>query len=55
MSSAMAVIGACAEKNKVSRRLFSRENLWALVFALLLVLLVIVTTDSSPLWIYQGF
>jgi hypothetical protein len=37
------------------RRLFSKENLWALVFALVLVLLVIVTADSSPLWIYQGF
>jgi hypothetical protein len=39
----------------VLRRLVSRENLWALVFALVLVLLVIVTTDSAPLWIYQGF
>jgi hypothetical protein len=37
------------------RRLFSKENLWALVLALILVLLVIVTADSSPLWIYQGF
>jgi len=37
------------------RRLFSKENLWALVLALVLVLLVIVTADSSPLWIYQGF
>ena len=27
----------------------------SLVFALVLVLLVIVTADSSPLWIYQGF
>lgn len=37
------------------RRLFSRENLWALLLALALVLLVILTSDSSPLWIYQGF
>jgi hypothetical protein len=37
------------------RRIFSKENLWALVFAITLVLLVIVTADSSPLWIYQGF
>jgi len=37
------------------RRLFSKENLWALIFALILTLLVIVTADSSPLWIYQGF
>ena len=37
------------------RRLFSRENLWALLLALILILLIIVTADSSPLWIYQGF
>jgi hypothetical protein len=37
------------------RWLFSRENLWALLLALLLIVLVIVTADSSPLWIYQGF
>jgi hypothetical protein len=37
------------------RRLFSRENLWALLLALALILLVIFTSDSSPLWIYQGF
>jgi len=37
------------------RRLFSRENLWALLLALALILLVILTSDSSPLWIYQGF
>jgi hypothetical protein len=35
--------------------LFSRENLWALALALMLVALVIFTADSSPLWIYQGF
>jgi hypothetical protein len=37
------------------RRLFSRENLWALLLALALVALVILSSDSSPLWIYQGF
>jgi hypothetical protein len=37
------------------RRLFSRENLWALLLALALLLLVILSSDSSPLWIYQGF
>ncbi len=37
------------------KRLFSKENLYALALALMLVLLVIVTADSSPLWIYQGF
>jgi hypothetical protein len=37
------------------RRLFSRENLFALALCLLIILLVIVTTDSVPQWIYQGF
>jgi hypothetical protein len=37
------------------KRLFSRENLWALALALMLIALVIFTADSSPLWIYQGF
>jgi hypothetical protein len=39
----------------VLKRLFSRENLLALVLCLILILLIIVTTDSAPLWIYQGF
>ena len=37
------------------RRVFSRENLFALVLCLIVILLVIVTTDSAPTWIYQGF
>lgn len=37
------------------RRLFSRENLWALALALILVLLLILTSGSQPLWIYTGF
>jgi len=41
--------------NPVVRRLFSRENLWALVLCLVVILLIIFTADSSPLWIYQGF
>ena len=36
-------------------RLFTRENLWALVFCLILVVLVILTASSAPIWIYQGF
>ncbi|NLF51871.1 MAG: hypothetical protein GX577_12110 [Leptolinea sp.] len=40
---------------EVMKRLLSRENLWALVLALMLITLVIFTADSSPLWIYQGF
>lgn len=37
------------------RRLFSRENMLAVALCLLLILLVIVTADSAPQWIYQGF
>jgi hypothetical protein len=37
------------------RRLFSTENLLALGLALIIILLVIVTSDSAPTWIYQGF
>ncbi len=37
------------------RRIFTRENVWALVLCLVVILLIIFTADSSPLWIYQGF
>jgi hypothetical protein len=36
-------------------RIFTRENLLALIFCLILVVLVILTADSAPIWIYQGF
>lgn len=36
-------------------RLLSRENLLALGLCVLIILLVIVTADSAPQWIYQGF
>lgn len=37
------------------RRLFSQENLLALLLCLILILLVIATSDMAPMWIYQGF
>jgi hypothetical protein len=37
------------------RRLFSRENLFALGLCVIVLLLIIATTDSAPQWIYQGF
>lgn len=37
------------------RHLFSRENLWALVLCILFLVLLIMSADQSPLWIYQGF
>jgi hypothetical protein len=39
----------------VLRRVFSRENLAALAVCLGVILLVIVTSDGAPQWIYQGF
>lgn len=35
--------------------LFSRENIFALLLALIVIFVIIVTADSSPQWIYQGF
>jgi hypothetical protein len=37
------------------RRIFSRENLLAIALCLIVILLIIATTDSAPQWIYQGF
>lgn len=37
------------------RNLLSRENRLALALCLVVILLVIVTTDTAPQWIYQGF
>lgn len=36
-------------------RLFTRENLLALGLAVLIVLLIIVTADAGPTFIYQQF
>lgn len=36
-------------------RIFSRENLFALLLCAILVLVIIATTDTAPQWIYQGF
>ena len=40
---------------KIFRRVFSRENLLALLLALIAIALVISTADVTPRWIYQGF
>ncbi len=39
----------------LGRRIFTRQNLWALVLCLVIILMIIFTADSAPLWIYQGF
>jgi hypothetical protein len=35
--------------------IFSRENIWAFLLFLIVIALIIFTTDNSPIWIYQGF
>jgi hypothetical protein len=37
------------------RKLFSRENLYALLLCLILISLVVLTAGQAPQWIYQGF
>jgi hypothetical protein len=36
-------------------RIFSPENIWAFTLFIIVVALIILTTDDSPNWIYQGF
>jgi len=36
-------------------KLFSRETAFALALCLIVILLVIVMSDTAPQWIYQGF
>jgi hypothetical protein len=37
------------------KRILTRENLYALLLCLIVIMLIIMTSDASPLWIYQGF
>jgi len=39
----------------MGRKLLTRENLFAIGLCLIVILLVITTTDTAPQWIYQGF
>ena len=36
-------------------RVFTAENLWAIIFCLILIALIIFTASDAPIWIYQGF
>lgn len=36
-------------------KLFSRENIFALILALILIGIYILTAADAPLWLYQGF
>lgn len=42
-------------RSPVIRRLLSRENRSAIALCLIVLLLIVVTSDSAPQWIYQGF
>ncbi len=37
------------------RRLFSRENMLALLLCLITIALIVMTSSNAPQWIYQGF
>lgn len=37
------------------KKLWSEENRWALLIALVFILLIILSSNDAPLWIYQGF
>ncbi|HVO44028.1 MAG TPA: hypothetical protein VMT34_15475 [Aggregatilineales bacterium] len=37
------------------KRILTRENLFAIALCVILILLIIVTADTAPQWIYQGF
>lgn len=39
----------------IFRKLFSRENFYALLLCLILISLVVLTAGQAPQWIYQGF
>jgi hypothetical protein len=39
----------------ILKRIFSRENVFALLLCVIIILVIIVTADTSPQWIYQGF
>ncbi|MFN2221405.1 MAG: hypothetical protein ACK2UH_02540, partial [Candidatus Promineifilaceae bacterium] len=47
--------GQPAMRRFLSRLILSRENLLAVALCLMVILLIIATTDSAPRWIYQGF
>jgi hypothetical protein len=36
-------------------KIFTPENICALLLFLIIVALIVLTTDDSPAWIYQGF
>jgi hypothetical protein len=39
----------------IGAKIFSRENLLALIIALILIAVYITTAGDAPIWLYQGF
>ncbi len=37
------------------RKLLTRENVFALILCLIVMVVIVMTADQAPLWIYQGF
>jgi hypothetical protein len=37
------------------QKIATPENVWAFFLFLIVVALIVFTTDDSPVWIYQGF
>jgi hypothetical protein len=37
------------------RKIFSRENVFAVGLCLIVIAVLILTADQAPTWIYQGF
>lgn len=37
------------------KSLFNKATLWAIVLVLIVLAVMISTSDTSPVWIYQGF
>lgn len=37
------------------QKIFSKENLLALLLCLIVIAILVMTADQAPLWIYQGF
>lgn len=44
-----------AIKTFLSQHIFTLENGLAILLCLMLILIIILTSDTSPQWIYQGF
>jgi hypothetical protein len=43
------------KKSFIKDHLLTQENMWALILSVIIIALLIATSDKAPLWIYQGF